>query len=304
MSSKPLPHQPTLVIFGCGYVGSEIARQALAKGWQVRALTRNPEKAQALRALGLTQVEVADLDSDAWHDKFDRDQDFVLNCVSSAGGGIDGYRKSYIDGQRSILKWAATGHIGTYVYTSATSVYPQADGEWVDETAPTENASETGSLLLESEDLLKGAPGLSRWFALRLGGIYGPNRHYFVDMLKAGKTEFPGSGETWLNLIHRDDIARAVFAAFEAPAQVANRIYNVTDGHPAPRGEIIGWLAQQCGQPEPVFAPDQARSRDSGRRSEAGRMPDRRIDAGLIERELGWKPAYPTYKDGFTEILR
>ncbi len=304
MSSKSSSPQPSLIIFGCGYVGSEVARQALQKGWQVRALTRNAEKAEALRELGLTQVEVADLDSREWHDKFEPEQDFVLNCVSSAGGGLDGYRKSYIEGQRSILEWAAGWHIGTYVYTGATSVYPQADGEWVDETASSENASDHGSLLLESEELLKGARGLSRWFVLRLAGIYGPGRHYFVDMLRAGKTEFPGSGETWLNLIHRDDIARAVFAAFEAPAEIANRIYNVADGHPAPRGEIIGWLAQQCGQPAPTFEPAQSRARDSGRRSAGGQLPNRRIDAGLIRKELGWEPAYVTFRDGFTEVLQ
>jgi nucleoside-diphosphate-sugar epimerase len=303
VSSSSLSHPPKLIIFGCGYVGGEVARQAVAKGWDVRALTRNPDKARALRELGLAQVEVAELDSPEWHDKFDPHPDYVLNCVSSAGGGIDGYRKSYIDGQRSILQWAAGGHVGTYVYTGATSVYPQADGEWVDEAAPTDNASDHGGVLLESEGLLAGAPGVSRWFVLRLGGIYGPGRHYFVDALRAGQNDFPGSGETWLNLIHRDDIVRAVFASFAAPAQIANRIYNVTDGHPAPRGEIIGWLAKELGASEPVFAPAQARARDSGRRSTAGRMPDRRIDAGLIGRELGWTPQYGDYRAGFAGLL-
>jgi len=39
-----------LVIFGCGYVGSALARSAVAAGALVEALTRNPEKAAALRA--------------------------------------------------------------------------------------------------------------------------------------------------------------------------------------------------------------------------------------------------------------
>ncbi|MGE9293340.1 MAG: NAD-dependent epimerase/dehydratase family protein [Puniceicoccales bacterium] len=303
MSDKTDPHQPKLIIFGCGYVGREVARQALEKGWDVRALTRNPDKAAELRQLGLSQVVVADLDEDTWHDQLDPHPDFVLNCVSSAGGGIDGYRKSYIDGQQSILKWAADGHVGTYVYTSATSVYPQSEGEWVDESASTDGASEHGSLLLESESLLQGARGISRWFVLRLGGIYGPGRHYFVDKLRTGDTTFPGSGESWLNLIHRDDIASAVFAAFEAPAEIAKRVYNVVDGQPASRGEIIGWLAEQLGQPAPTFTPQQASARDSGRRSSGGKLPNRRIDAGLIERELAWKPAFKNFRDGFTGLL-
>ena len=49
------------------------------------------------------EVIVADLDSEAWYDQFSGAYESVVNCVSSAGGGIDGYRKSYLEGQRSIL---------------------------------------------------------------------------------------------------------------------------------------------------------------------------------------------------------
>ncbi len=40
-----------LVIFGCGYIGGEVARQALGRGMQVTALTRNPETAAKIDAL-------------------------------------------------------------------------------------------------------------------------------------------------------------------------------------------------------------------------------------------------------------
>ena len=54
-------HGKRLVIFGCGYVGSEVARAAVGAGARVDALTRNPEKAAALRSLGLAKVVVAEL---------------------------------------------------------------------------------------------------------------------------------------------------------------------------------------------------------------------------------------------------
>jgi len=41
-----------LVIFGCGYVGSEVAREAISRGLRVAALTRNESKAAALRSAG------------------------------------------------------------------------------------------------------------------------------------------------------------------------------------------------------------------------------------------------------------
>ncbi|MGE4550770.1 MAG: NmrA family NAD(P)-binding protein [Opitutales bacterium] len=60
-----------IVIFGCGYLGSELARKAIAKGLRVTALTRNPETAADLRSLGADLVVEAQLDDDAWHRQID-----------------------------------------------------------------------------------------------------------------------------------------------------------------------------------------------------------------------------------------
>src|SRR5690348_1915979 len=124
-----------LVIFGCGYIGSAVARAALAAGARVEALTRNPNKATALRQAGLSNVVVADLATADWHTAISGGADFVLNTVSS--GGPENYRRSYVDGMRSILAWAARGPrpVGTFVYTSSTAVYPQGGGASVDESA-------------------------------------------------------------------------------------------------------------------------------------------------------------------------
>ncbi|MDQ5979325.1 MAG: hypothetical protein QG602_2299, partial [Verrucomicrobiota bacterium] len=114
------------MIFGCGYIGTAVARVALAAGATVEALTRNPEKAAALRAAGLSSVVVAELGSTEWHAQIAPAPDFVVNCVSS--GGPDQYWQSYVVGMQSIVSWAAkAGPIGTMVYTSSTSVYPQGD---------------------------------------------------------------------------------------------------------------------------------------------------------------------------------
>src|SRR5437868_4846656 len=125
-----------LVIFGCGYVGSELAREGLVRGLRVCALTRNEAKAIALRSAGV-DVVLADLAADDWHARIEGGPDFAVNCVSSGGAGLAGYRRSYVDGMDSILRWARTrGAVGTLAYTSSTSVYPQDGGGRVDETSP------------------------------------------------------------------------------------------------------------------------------------------------------------------------
>src|SRR3954470_7596774 len=109
-----------LVIFGCGYVGTAVAGAAIARGMRVTALTRNAAKAVGLRTRGIETV-IADLATSAWHEQIAGGADCVLNCVSSGGGGLEGYRRSYVDGMASILAWARRGGPAqTIVYTSST----------------------------------------------------------------------------------------------------------------------------------------------------------------------------------------
>lgn len=288
-----------LVIFGCGYVGSAVARTAVAEGARVEALTRNAGKAVNLRAAGLAQVVVADLATPAWHAQIAPAPDFVVNTVSS--GGPDQYRRSYVDGLRSILTWASAGRVpvDTMVYTSSTSVYPQGEGAAVDETADAPGATPNGAIIRESEMLLENAPATAvrRWFILRLAGIYGPERHHLLDQLREGAATLNGSGSHRLNLAHRDDIVSAILACLGAPSSVGSRIFNVADDTPALRSEVVNWLAMQLSCPVPGFD-----GSTTARRGGAP-MPDRIISNLKIRRELGWRPRYADYRAGFESII-
>ncbi|MEZ0217660.1 MAG: NAD-dependent epimerase/dehydratase family protein [Rariglobus sp.] len=283
-----------LVVLGAGYVGAEVVRQGLARGLRVTALTRNEVKARALAEAG-AEVVVADLAGEGWHARLGQGADFVLNCVSSGGGGPEGYRHSYVDGMKSVLAWAAKAPVGTIIYTGSTSVYPQDGGVRVDETASVEESRTAGSPLVEAEDLLLAWTG-GRKFVLRLAGIYGPGRHYLLDQLRDGSGEVAGNGEYRLNLIHRDDIAGAVWAACEAPAGVEDGVFNVADDGAAPKSELAAWLAMKLGVPRPRFTGEPA----AGRRRVT---PDRVIANDKIKRVLGWRPVYPSFREGYAAIL-
>lgn len=283
-----------LVVFGCGYVGGELARQARRRGLVVAALTRNPAKASALRADGIEAVE-ADLADEAWHAQLPGGADFVVNCVSSGGMGVAGYRHSYVDGMRSILAWAQRQPAGTMVYTSSTSVYPQGGGARVTEEASTAEAGETGRILVEAENLLREAGSARRRaFILRLAGIYGPGRHRLLDQVRAG--EVSGRAQDHLNLIHRDDICAAIWKTLTAAPAQGGGTFNVADDAAATRGEITRWLAGRLGVPPPRFSETPA----SGRRTTT---PDRIIANDRLKRELGWQPAFPSFREGYAAML-
>ncbi len=288
-----------LVIFGCGYVGSALAQAAVAAGARVEALTRNPAQAAALREAGLARVVVAELSSAGWHNQIPAGADLVVDCVSA--GGPAGYRQSYVGGLQSILAWAAADGppAGTIVYTSSTSVYPQRGGALVDESAPADGATPNGRIIRESEILLEHAPAAAcrRWFILRLAGIYGPGRHHLLDQLRAGAPQLSGAGDHRLNLVHRDDIVTAVLACLGAPPDVPGGIFNVADAGPAPRAEVVRWLAGRLGRAVPAF------DGTTGSRRDGAPMPDRIIRSEKIRRTLGWVPRYPDYRAGFENLL-
>lgn len=295
-----------LVVFGCGYVGTAVALEGLQRGARVCALTRNEATATALRAQGM-EVVVADLSGEAWHDKIPEKPDLLLNCVSSGGAGLEGYRHSYLNGMASISRWTQRhGRARAAVYTSSTSVYPQDAGVTVTEASLTKGTSDRGEILREAERLLLADGGVGeRNFVLRLAGIYGPGRHSLLDQVRVG--EVAGAGTHRLNLVHRDDIVAAVWRCFALARQGDGRvgadgegenrdIYNLADDGAAPKAEIVAWLAARLGVPVPRFTGTPA----AGRRTIT---PDRVIANGKAKAVLGWHPRYPTFREGYESLL-
>ncbi len=291
------------VIFGCGYVGGELARRLVERGVRVAALTRNPETAGALRSMGLSEVVEAELQTKDWHAALRGDYEAVVNCVSSAGGGLEGYRRSYLEGQVSILDWLGPRRLRRYLYTGSTSVYPQDDGGWVDERADTSQAPPTGRVLLESEALLRALDPrrVERWYVFRLSGIYGPGRHYLIDQVREhAEAPIPGRGDYALNMIHRDDVVSALLRALDPESSAPSGIYNLSDDRPATKEAVVRWLAGQLGRPAPGFDPSQVPPRLARR---GGRMPDRRISNAKAKRAFGWTPRYDSFEAGYRGLL-
>lgn len=290
-----------MVIFGCGFLGTRVALQAREQGMDVTVMTRNTEQATRLSGLGFGQVVTGELHASAWHGRIEPRQDIVVNCVSSAGGGWVGYRKSYFEGMRSILAWAAPGSIQSLIFTSSTSVYAQANEEWVTEDDPADGSSEGGKILRESEALLEAAPlGVARKFILRLGGIYGPGRHHLLTRALAG-SEIEEGDDRFLNSIHVDDATGAIWAAAKSGPAVQGGIFNIVDDVPVRKSEILRFLGQQV--KERGLAKNGLRAADVRRRQRSGSRPSRRIANRKAKEVLQWRPVYADYHVGYEALL-
>ncbi len=226
--------------------------------------------------------------------------DAAVVCISSGGGGIEGYRHCYLEGMRSVARWLESAWVGTLIYTSSTSVYPQDGGVMVDETSEL-NANliqEKPALLIETEQIvLRACLGAQRRCVLRLAGLYGPGRHLLMDQMRVGTAELPGLGNQHLNLVNRDDAMQAVLGIWCIKnAGVSPQIFNVVDDGAATREEITGWLAKRFGTPAPKFT----RKQDENRRRTS---TDRIIRNDKLKAMIGWRPWFPSYREGYEAIL-
>lgn len=295
-----------VIIFGCGYVGRALAHEAVSRGWETWVHSRNPDSLASVEEVPEIRKIRADLHSDEWHASLEGSWDIAFNLVSSAGGGLDGYRLSYLEGNRSIRRWASNNSVKRFIYSSATSVYPQTDGEWVvegDVPADLHELSSSGAVLREAEmEILKSTVFPERVIA-RLSGIYGPGRHLYLNRLREGADHIPGDGSGWLNLIYLQDIVGALLLMAEANLPEAGSVFNVVDNAPSRKQDIVDWLADRTGVPTIPFDPSSSGSRASRRRVQ-GALPNRRVRNDKLRDILGWKPEFPDFKSGYEDILR
>lgn len=293
-----------LLILGCGYLGMRLVRSGIEKGMSVKVVSRNLDTLNEARGLG-AEVFQAMIGEDSWHAFAGGEIEFVVNCVSSAGGGLDGYRVSYVDGNESLGRWARRfGFRGTALYTSSVSVYGDAEGCWVDETSASEPGTERGALVRESE--LKFLEGLSeaRAIVLRLAGLYGPGRHLMLDRLREVPAELPGWGDYFLNLVRIEDVVEAVWTSMQCES-MSSGIYTVVDDYPTLKAEIVAWLSDQMGMKTPRFAGSADGAWRGGRRlGESGKPANRRISNRRLKQVCDWSPRFPSFREGFADLMK
>lgn len=266
-----------VLIAGCGYVGSALAAELVARGDEVHGLKRTAEGLPD----GVAPV-VADVTHPATLGQVPADVDAVVYAVSADRRDEAAYRAAYVDGLANVLE--ASGRVERFVHVSSTAVYGQTDGSWVDEDSPTEPSAFSGRILLEGEELVRRAGGT----VLRLAGIYGPTRTRLVDRVRSGRATCPPEVR-YTNRIHRDDCAGALahLLRLDAPAPV----YNAADDDPAERCQVLTWLADQLGAPTPQ------RAAEPSARGGNKRVSNRRLTAS------GYDLRYPSFRDGYAAML-
>lgn len=280
-----------LFVFGYGYVARALSRRLKPRGWTVLASVRDAADAERLVAEGVTAVPHNDRPRLA--EALAQTQALLITAPPDAGGcpGLQALVPA-LALARAFPDW--TG------YLSTTGVYGDRHGGWVFEASRLSAQSVEGARRVGAErDWLEVGRGMGLTVTIfRLPGIYGPGRSAF-DRLRAGEARRIISPGQVFSRIHVDDLAAGLEASIAQPRPAA--IYNLCDDEPAPNADVIAYAAGLLG----LQAPPEVPLAQAGLSPAALRFyaESKRVSNALAKAELGWRPAYPTYREGLRAVL-
>ena len=209
-----------------------------------------------------------------------------------------------IDGRDIVARYLETNpkikiNCKWVTYLSATSVYGDHKGNWVDENSTTKPSSPNGKSRLQAENT---------WLTLsdkknyplqifRLAGIYS-NEFNILKRLQAGKVQIVDKKDHFFSRIHVEDIGNILFKSLNKFKN--NEIYNICDDKPASQNEVAVYGAKllKIKQPNPVKLEEVESEmlknfyRDS-----------KRVDNKKMKDFFKYNLKFPTYLEGLTYIF-
>lgn len=275
-----------VLIAGCGYVGTQLGHELVARGNTVWGLRRNA----ALLPPGI-QPFPADLTRRETLRNLPPDSRLIFFTAGPDRHDESAYQDIYIEGLEALLE--SLDEQGQtpqrLVLASSTAVYGQNQGEWVDESSPADPGRFEGRILLAAERLVRASRFES--VIVRFGGIYGPQRTGLIDSIRSGTAFCTEGPPLYTNRVHRDDCA----GILQHVALLSNpeSCYLGVDHEPAEKCEVLRWIAAQLNLPPP---PRRA-ERPPSQRGSSKRCRNARLIAS------GYRFRYPTYREGYRRLI-
>jgi nucleoside-diphosphate-sugar epimerase len=306
-----------------GALGRRLVPQLVERGHEVVGMTRSPAKRADLSALGARAVVADALDADAVRRAVaEAAPEAVVHQLTALSGELDmrhidralaATNRLRTEGTDHLLAAAREAGATRFVAQSFTGwPFARTGGPVKDESDPLDpDPPEALRAGLDAIRHVEAAVTGIDWGAglvLRYGGFYGPGTGIdlgpdagMADAVRARRFPVVGTGGGVWSLIHIDDAASATVAAIERGAP---GIYQVADDEPAPVREWLPALAAALGAPPPRHVPRWMGRLAAGEALTVMMTEIRGASNAKAKRELGWRPRYPSWRQGFAEGLR
>ena len=299
-----------------GAVGRQLLPQLTARGHEVIASTRTPAKADRLAALGAKPMVVDGLDPVAVGEAVARaEPEVVIHQMTALSGVFDLRRFDRTFAATNKLRTAGTDHLlAAAVAAGARRFIAQSYTGWT-------NPREGGPVKTEDDPLDPSPPRAQReslatigylertvtsarqveGIVLRYGSFYGPGASdAFVGLIRKRRVPIIGNGAGIWSFLHISDAAAAAVCALDRGTP---GVYNVVDDEPASVAEWLPFLARAVGAKPPYRVPRWAGRLAAGQTGVSMMTQIRGSSNARAKRELGWQPAWPSWRQGFRDGL-
>ncbi len=294
MESHPLPKLNHLsgqrvALFGCGDIGSRLAKQLVASGALVKAYRRDIAGLEALsaEAVDFSQPKTLQAIKDEVFDFA------VITLVPerSFDDRAKAYQAGYVGNLQNILQVLNSKPLKKVLWVSSTSVYAQSGGQWVDETSEADPQTATGKILRQAEDVINSLADKAT--VVRFSGIYRSETHRYLNKLLAGDLPEKADQNFIMNRIHVDDCAGILGFLMDQQAgkKHVERLVIGTDSQPVDYESFVRWLSLQLHQPLNTATVTKA-------------PPSNKKISNQRLRDEGYAFLYPTYREGFARLLQ
>jgi nucleoside-diphosphate-sugar epimerase len=292
-----------------GAIGRRLVPLLVSTGHQVTGTTTTPTKIDQLTRLGADAVQLDLLDAAATRRAVAHAKPDVIVHESTAlaklGKSARNLGKAFAPtnrlrtvGTRNLLDAASDVGVSRFVAQGFCAL-PFARALSLDGDAPAGLVAGRDAMrALHDAVLERGGVVLS------YGGFYGPGTSLARDgeqtaMIRRRLLPIVGSGDTIFQFLHIDDAATATLAALTR----GEGVYDVVDDEPAALHEWIPALASILGAKPPRHLPVWLAKLVAGDGIALFTVEAPATSNARAKADLSWKPAYPSWREGFEHEL-
>ena len=298
-----------------GAIGKQLVPRLVAKGHQVYGMTHSESKQAMLQELGAVPVVADALNPDQVADAVGKaEPDVIVHQLTAIPATLDlrHFDRDFAltnhlrtEGTDYLLSAGHAVGVKRFVAQSFFGLYARTGPTVKTEEDPLDSAParEMRGVLAAVRHLEKAVLD-ARWtegIILRYGGFYGPGTSLGpgaeqVEMVRKHKFPLVGNGRGVWSFIHIADAADATVAAIERGHR---GIYNVVDDEPATVAEWLPALARELGAKKPMHVPRFVGRIFAGETGVVMMTELRGASNAKAKRELAWRPAHPSWRQGF-----
>lgn len=139
---------------------------------------------------------------------------------------------------------------------------------------------------------------------LRGGWFYGPDAWHtqsFGQGLKKRMMPIVGDGAAQWSILHADDAASAYLTALE---HRPDGIFHIVDDEPVKVGQLLRHFAERLGAKPPIHVPVWLARLAAGSYAVDFVTTSMVTSADRFKQTSGWKPQYPSYREGLDQVVR